>query len=108
MGVRPAQQWRLVPSGEAVLGKNHDAGFGWDNEFNEEVRFVPAFSIQKYSVTNGDYLEFVKQGAAIPAFWTERNGFALLPRHVRRRRTSTRLARVCDTAASRSVRQLLR
>jgi formylglycine-generating enzyme required for sulfatase activity len=30
---------------------------------------VPAFSIGKYKVTNGEYLEFVRQGAPPPFFW---------------------------------------
>jgi formylglycine-generating enzyme required for sulfatase activity len=35
---------------------------------------VPAFSIGKYKVTNGEYLEFVRQGAAPPFFWHDGGG----------------------------------
>ena len=36
---------------------------------------VPAFSIQKHNVTNGEYLEFVEAtGAAAPHFWLKRDG----------------------------------
>lgn len=67
--------WRDVPAGEAVLGRPHDGSFGWDNEYTEVRRFVPAFRIQQYKITNGDYLRFVEQGgAAIPPFWIQRDG----------------------------------
>jgi formylglycine-generating enzyme required for sulfatase activity len=56
-------------AGEAALGLRE--GFGWDNEFRAHSVPVPAFSIGKYKVTNGEYLEFVRQGAAPPFFWEE-------------------------------------
>jgi gamma-glutamyl hercynylcysteine S-oxide synthase len=63
-----------IPAGKAVLGKKYDGLFGWDNEYEEIVREVAAFGIQRYSVSNGDYLRFVQQGAPIPHFWVERSG----------------------------------
>ncbi len=66
--------WRDIPAGEAVLGRPRDGSFSWDNEF-EEIRVnVPAFRTQQYKVTNGDYLRFVQQGAAMPQFWRMRDG----------------------------------
>jgi formylglycine-generating enzyme required for sulfatase activity len=62
-------EWREIPAGEAILGRPHDGSFGWDNEYEETRRKVPAFRMQRFPVTNGEYLEFVKQGAAIPHFW---------------------------------------
>jgi formylglycine-generating enzyme required for sulfatase activity len=62
-----------IPSGEATLGQK-SGEFGWDNEFAEHQVAVPAFTIAKYKVTNGEYLEFVKAGAPAPHFWNERNG----------------------------------
>jgi iron(II)-dependent oxidoreductase len=63
-----------IPAGVATLGQK-PGQFGWDNEFAEHQVEVPAFSIGKYKVTNGDYLEFVKAtGAAPPHFWTNRDG----------------------------------
>jgi gamma-glutamyl hercynylcysteine S-oxide synthase len=60
-----------IPGGEATLGQK--AGeFGWDNEFDEHRVSVPAFAIGKYKVTNGEYLDFVKTGAAAPHFWVRR------------------------------------
>ena len=62
-----------IPAGTATLGQK--AGqFGWDNEFEEHVVPVPAFSIRKHKVTNGEYLRFVREGGSPPHFWTQRNG----------------------------------
>ncbi|BAN25745.1 putative uncharacterized protein [Caballeronia insecticola] len=52
-----------VPAGSATLGLTRDSGrFGWDNEFGEERVEVPAFEIDRYMVTNGDYLRFIDAG----------------------------------------------
>jgi formylglycine-generating enzyme required for sulfatase activity len=58
----------------AILGKPKDESFGWDNEYNEHKVSSSAFRIQRFKVTNGDYLQFVRKGARKPHFWTERNG----------------------------------
>ena len=68
-GDSPANHWIEIPSGEAVLGKSHDGAFGWDNEYDLTTRPVPAFRIQRYSITNGEYKKFVDAGAAMPHFW---------------------------------------
>jgi len=72
----PAPEPRMVdiPAGSAQLGRDQQDGFGWDNEFRAHTVDVPGFSIGKYKVTNGDYLEYVQQGAEPPFFWTERSG----------------------------------
>jgi iron(II)-dependent oxidoreductase len=70
----PPNSWIEIPAGEAVLGMPRGHALGWDNEFPEFRSRVPAFRIQKLPVTNGDYLEFVRQGAATPNFWLNRNG----------------------------------
>lgn len=67
-------QWRDIAEGEAILGKGPDGSFGWDNEYDEVRSRVPAFRMQRYSVTNGEYLRFVKDGASMPHFWRERSG----------------------------------
>ncbi len=36
--------------------------FGWDNEFEAHTVEVPAFAIDKYKVTNAQYLEFMQAG----------------------------------------------
>jgi gamma-glutamyl hercynylcysteine S-oxide synthase len=67
-------EWCSVPAGTAILGKPRDGSFGWDNEYGEDETQVPAFAVQKFKVTNGEYLQFVRSGAAKPHFWTEKAG----------------------------------
>jgi formylglycine-generating enzyme required for sulfatase activity len=67
-------EWCEIPAGDAVLGKPRDGLFGWDNEYDEHTVFVPAFRVQRYKVTNGEYLAFVRAGARLPHFWSERSG----------------------------------
>jgi Sulfatase-modifying factor enzyme 1 len=61
-----------IPAGPATLGLTPNGAFGWDNEFQAHTVEVPAFSVAQYKVTNGEYLEFVKQGADPPFFWADR------------------------------------
>jgi formylglycine-generating enzyme required for sulfatase activity len=63
-----------IPGGSVTLGRDRDQGFGWDNEFSAHQVKVDSFCIDRWKVTNGDYLEFVKQGARPPAFWMEIGG----------------------------------
>jgi formylglycine-generating enzyme required for sulfatase activity len=63
-----------IPEGLATLGARSDSGFGWDNEFEEHAVAVPRFRIAQCMVTNGDYLNFVREGAEAPVFWTHREG----------------------------------
>jgi len=52
-----------VPVGPVTLGlSSSSADFGWDNEFEAHTVEVPAFAIDKYKVTNGQYLEFMEAG----------------------------------------------
>lgn len=62
-----------ISEGTVTLGQSSDA-FGWDNEFAEHQVYVPALAVDKYKVTNGEYLKFVRAGAAAPHFWTCRGG----------------------------------
>lgn len=85
----------VIPAGRATLGAPRDtAPFGWDNEFDAHEVEVPAFNIDRHSVTNADFLEFVDAGGyrderlwspddwtwlraeqvAHPAFWIRRDG----------------------------------
>lgn len=66
------------PAGAAVLGRPRNDGFGWDNEFERHSVQVPAFRISRFKISNGEYLEFVRQGAAPPNFWVERGGLWFL------------------------------
>jgi ergothioneine biosynthesis protein EgtB len=52
-----------VPAGVVPLGLSRDAQtFGWDNEFEVHTTVVPGFTIDKYKVTNAQYLEFIAAG----------------------------------------------
>jgi len=65
----PEHQMITIPAGWATLGRDHGDVFGWDNEFQEERIFVPEFRIRRYKVTNGQYLEYVREGGEAPFFW---------------------------------------
>ena len=56
------QQTIQIPAGQANLGISDSATFGWDNEFQGHQTEVEAFLIDRYKVTNGQYLKFVQQG----------------------------------------------
>jgi formylglycine-generating enzyme required for sulfatase activity len=68
-GAVPRNEYREILSGSATLGQPGNGSFGWDNEFEEMTTEVPGFSIQRYKVTNGEYLTFVQQGGPVPHFW---------------------------------------
>jgi ergothioneine biosynthesis protein EgtB len=84
-----------IPAGSATLGVEPDLRmFTWDNEHDAHTVDVPAFSISRCMVSNGDYLRFVEAGGydarecwteenwawreanaiAHPAFWIPQNG----------------------------------
>jgi ergothioneine biosynthesis protein EgtB len=66
---RPA----LIPQGNVTLGTSRNNGFAWDNEFDSHQIHVPEFAIDKYKVTNDDYLKFVRAGAyQEKSLWSER------------------------------------
>ena len=62
-----------IPAGVATLGLPRGGHhFGWDNEYEEHTAEVPAFEIDQYKVTNGQYLEFVAAGGyETPALWSD-------------------------------------
>ncbi len=62
-----------IPAGPVTLGlSSHGADFGWDNEFEAHSVEIPAFTIDKYKVSNGQYLEFVEAGGyEHREFWNE-------------------------------------
>src|SRR5438105_15680161 len=52
-----------IPEGFATLGLSRDQdAFGWDNEYEAHSVKVPAFAIDKYKITNGQFLEFIAAG----------------------------------------------
>jgi gamma-glutamyl hercynylcysteine S-oxide synthase len=84
-----------IPAGAVTLGRVHSdsQNFGWDNEYDEQLVEVPAFAIDRYPVSNGEFLEFIAAGGyeertcwsesdwrwrteqhiTHPAFWTRLN-----------------------------------
>jgi len=62
-----------IPAGAATLGlPRNSSEFGWDNEFDSHVAQVPEFQIDRYMVTNGEFLEFIKAGGyAKRALWAD-------------------------------------
>ncbi|HXJ88492.1 MAG TPA: SUMF1/EgtB/PvdO family nonheme iron enzyme [Candidatus Binatia bacterium] len=62
-----------VPAGTASLGLARRSGeFGWDNEFEEHAVDVPAFEIDRYMVTSGQFLAFIEDGGyENREFWTD-------------------------------------
>lgn len=61
-----------IPAGEATLGLPREEIFGWDNEFEIHRVAVPAFVLDAFSVTNGDYLRFIQAGGyENRSLWTD-------------------------------------
>src|SRR5438309_5506560 len=62
-----------IPAGRATMGLLRASGnFGWDNEFEERSVEVPAFAIDKYKLTNREYLEFLNAGGyENREYWTD-------------------------------------
>jgi len=73
--VRPVTPGMVaIPAGLATLGLSscHTNMFGWDNEFEAHTLDVPAFTIDRYEVTNREYLQFIDAGGyENQAFWND-------------------------------------
>ncbi len=90
------EHWSIdIPAGTAQLGQT-GGEFGWDNEFEPHEAQVPAFSIAKYKVTNGEYLEFVAAGSARAVLLGAARRALVSARHVRRVSAAARLSGLCD------------
>jgi ergothioneine biosynthesis protein EgtB len=61
-----------IPAGAVTLGlPRGSAIFGWDNEYEAHTVDVPAFAIDRYKVTNQQYLEFITAGGyETEALWS--------------------------------------
>jgi len=59
----PPRHSLAVAAGCARLGaRREERRFGWDNEFPEHEVEVPGFELDDRPVTNGEFLEFVRDG----------------------------------------------
>jgi len=67
---RPDPVW--IPEGPARLGTDRTAWpFGWDNEFEAHEVEVGPFAIDRYDVTNAEFLAFVDAGGyESPQWWS--------------------------------------
>ena len=85
---RPAPRQRLVtiPAGLATLGQplGRAHAFGWDNEFGAQEIHVPSFSIDRFPVTNDEYLKFVQaRGYEDSTFWRPEDWKWVTSEHIR-------------------------
>ena len=72
---RVSNDFVRIDRGIATIGVDpDDITFAWDNEMQRIELIVDAFNIQRYPVTNGEYLEYVRAGHKPPTFWIERDG----------------------------------
>ena len=64
-----------IPAGLATLGlARQGETFGWDNEFEIHTTHVPAFEVDRYEVTNRQYLDFMAAGGyEMRGFWSDDN-----------------------------------
>jgi ergothioneine biosynthesis protein EgtB len=73
--IRPAEPRMIdIPAGMATLGlaRSDAKNFGWDNEYEAHTAAVPAFAIDKYEVTNREFLQFIEAGGyENQPLWTE-------------------------------------
>jgi gamma-glutamyl hercynylcysteine S-oxide synthase len=62
-----------IPAGKITLGLSRRGGeFGWDNEFESYTADVADFEIDRYMITNAQFLEFVNAGGyEKQTFWSE-------------------------------------
>ncbi|HEV2469647.1 MAG TPA: SUMF1/EgtB/PvdO family nonheme iron enzyme [Candidatus Sulfotelmatobacter sp.] len=62
-----------IPAGAVTLGlSRHSGAFGWDNEFEAYSVDVQAFEIDRYMVSNRQFLEFMRAGGYdAREFWSE-------------------------------------
>ena len=92
----PTNELVEVKGGEVVLEKDRQKPvyYGWDNEFSFHKANIKDFKASKYLVSNGEFLEFVKEGgynkpelfseegkewldfsqAKHPTFWVKKEG----------------------------------
>lgn len=68
----PANRMVVIESGAVTLGKDRES-FGWDNEHLAHSVPVATFRISKFKISNGEYLEFVRDGGTAPHFWRREN-----------------------------------
>ncbi len=74
------QEWVVVPEGRYDIGFEGQ-GFSFDNEGSRHQVFLPAFEISNKLVTNGEYLEFMQDGAYQNFEYWHSEGWAWVQEH---------------------------
>lgn len=69
----PANPLIAIGAAPVTLGKTKES-FGWDNEHLAHEVPVREFRISKFKISNGEYLEFVREGGPAPHFWRLEKG----------------------------------
>ena len=78
-GRPPSPETIVVRPGRATLGaRNEEMPFGWDNEFQTLTVDVGAFAMDRYDVTNEDFLQFVEAGGYCNKRWWTPEAFTWL------------------------------
>ena len=69
----PANEFVSMTAQKVTLGKPKNfPSFGWDNEYGQRTYDVSAFRATKFKISNGEFLEFVKDGGyAKSDYWSE-------------------------------------
>lgn len=69
----PANELLDVDGGKVTLGKtDEDDFYGWDNEYGKFECEIKDFKASKYLVSNGEFMEFVRDGGyQKPHYWDE-------------------------------------
>lgn len=66
-----------VPASRVKIGKPQDfPSFGWDNEYGNETRDVRPFAASSQLISNGEFLEFVRDGGYAQEQYWSREGYA--------------------------------
>jgi formylglycine-generating enzyme required for sulfatase activity len=73
-GPKPESSMIPILAGEARLGQHDADDFGWDNEFRPYHVAVPSFQVDRYPITNRQWLQFVEAGGTPPHFWRQNGG----------------------------------
>jgi gamma-glutamyl hercynylcysteine S-oxide synthase len=68
-----------IPAWRVGMGLEEGA-FGWDNEYEAHEVDVAAFAIDRYKVTNGEFLRFVEDGGYERQGWWKAEDWAWLAR----------------------------
>ena len=92
-----------IPEGMVTLGHDSDGEFGWDNEFSRHEVKVPSFSINRFKVTNFQFLRFVQEGGEAPPFWVLRGNQWFLRTMFQQIPLPLFLAGICHPSASSGV-----